>query len=90
MLLGLVPLIDDLVAEFLVEWEAISVGMDDAFEGLWVVEWFDQLLIVPHKVVVELQASRFFLVDDNFTDLQEDTCHLGVLGVKRGGALDAA
>ena len=38
---SLIPLVDDLVPEFPIEGEPVRVGVDDALERLWVMEWFD-------------------------------------------------
>jgi len=68
-MLCLVPLFYDLVAELPIEREAIDEAVDDAFERLWVVQGFDELLVVADKVVVQLKTSRLLLADNDAADL---------------------
>lgn len=75
MVLGLVPLVDDRCFEFLVEGEAVGEGVDDAFEGLWVVLGRNHLLVVANQVVVQLESSWFLLLDHHVSDLEEKLWH---------------
>ena len=89
-MLCLVPLFYDLVAELSIEREAINETVDDAFEGLWVVQGFDELLVVADKVVVQLKTSRLLLADNDVADLQEHLWNLRVSCVESGRTLDAS
>ena len=81
-MLSFVPFVDNLVAEFLVEGEPVSVGVDDAFKRLWVVEGFDDLLVVADEIVVKLDPSGLLLVNHDVADVQELASDLGVLGIE--------
>ena len=85
-----VPFVDNLVAEFLVEGEPVSVGVDDAFKWLWVVEGFDDLLVVANEIVVKLDPSGLLLVDHDVADVQKLASDFRVLGIESWRALDAA
>jgi len=89
-MLCFVPFIDNLVTEFFVEGESVSVRMDDAFKWLCIVDGFDDLLIVADEIVIELDPSWLFLVDHDVTYRQELVSDLGVLGIESWSALDAS
>jgi len=54
------------------------------------VQWFDHLLIVPDKVVVQLNSSGLLLTDNNISDLQEDSVDLRILAVESSSSFDTA
>lgn len=83
----LVPDGHDLLVERLVEWEAVGIGMDNAFEALRVDLRLDVRIRVPHEVVVQFDAARLLLVDDNLTHLQEEVADLRVVVVELGSAI---
>jgi uncharacterized Fe-S cluster-containing radical SAM superfamily enzyme len=54
------------------------------------VQWFDHLLVVSDKVVVQLKSSGFLLADDNISDLQEDSVDFRILAVESSSSFDTA
>ena len=82
VVLGLVPLGDDLVQEVLVECESVCVRVDDALKCLRVVVGLDGGLVVASEVVVQLNASRLLFVDHNVSNLQENAIDLRVVSIE--------
>ena len=54
------------------------------------MQWFDHLLVVPDKVVVQLNSSGLLLADDNISDLQEDSVDFRILAIESSSPFDTA
>lgn len=85
-----VPDGEDFVCESLGCWIAVCIGVNDGLHALWVEYWLNELIIVADQVVVQLDSSWLLLVDDNISNVKEQTANLGVVSPELSCSIDGS
>ena len=67
---------------------SILEGVNNGLHFLWVVNAGNVLFIVPDEVVVELDSARLLFVNDNISNVKEESINLGVISPELGSAID--